>query len=265
MIALHARRWSGPLGAPDGQSIAVSYLARTLCDLGYSVRGHRDDHRSPPPFEHPLMQWAKREQVPSFDADLIITTFSQTIRRVAQAAVDAGANDRLVYWHHHGGLPPDYGCLQAAPSAFPAAVCLPPSSWAVEAGGERTGRRILVPGASAGKGGHVARRVADLCPDLRWYVLRSRCTNEDVRAWGSDIAPGIVPAVRGIPVVCTDLPELRASLGASAVYVPAQAPPEAWRDALRQALASPPPRLVLPPYREVVAGVLEQLQLRRAA
>ncbi len=271
-----SRRWGGPEGGPDGMAVAAAYLAHTLEALGHTVR------RLPGP-------------IPDFTADLTITTLQPQWRRAAQAAQDAGACNRIVYWHHHGGLQPDYGCLQAGALASGAPIILPPSSWAVEAGGECTGSDILVPGAGAEKGAHVARQVAERCPDLRWYVLRGRCSNEDVAAWrplAAEVAPGEVSAasflararavlaptrfetygltlveaaVRGIPVVCTDLPGTRAALGDSAIFVPIDAAPSIWAFALQTALASPLPRLVLPPYREVVAAALEQLQHRRAA
>jgi hypothetical protein len=116
-------------------------------------------------------------------------------------------------------------------------VVLPPSSWAAEAGGWRTGSEVLVVGAGPAKGGHVALEVAKLCPDLRWYVLQGRSSPEDrapgwtcpTRRWWPPLDEPITSsararvvlaptrfevhplllveaAVRGIPIVCTDMP-----------------------------------------------------------
>jgi len=293
-VEIHARRWGGPEGGADGMAVASSFLAFTLCQLGRAVRGV--GLTGAPPWSHPRMTWSKPGD-PDFAADLIITTIQPQWRRFAAAAVASGAAARTLYWHHHDELPPAEGCRRAAPPAFPEAeVCLPPSSWAVEAGGERMGDAVLVPGAGATKGGYIAAQAAFLCPDLRWFVLPCRHAPHDLLRWrelrNADIAAGPLPpeaflararavlsptraevhplalveaAVRGIPVVCTDLPGTRAALGSSAIYVPEDAPAREWAASLRRALASPTPRLRLPPYREVVAAALGQLCAERRA
>lgn len=294
-----ARRWGGPDGGPDGMAVAVSFLAYTLCQLGHEVHCYTAA-AGDAPWQHQRATWHLRPSLVSPDdatADLIITTIQPSLHRLRAWAAAAGALGRIVYWHHHDGIPADAGVMVAAPPAFPAApLCLPPSSWAVEAGGEVTGDAVLVPGAGATKGGYIAAQVAFLCPELRWFVLPCRHAPHDLLRWrelrNADIASGPMPppaflsraravlsptraevhplalveaAVRGIPVVCTDLPGTRAALGASAVYVPEDAPAREWADALRRALASPTPRLRLPPYREVVAGALAQLWAQRRA
>lgn len=263
-------------------AIAAAFLACTLGDLGHEVR---------------------RLEAPSgFDADLVITTVSPTWRRVSEQAVAAGAQARVVYWHHAGGVPEGRGCTLAAPPSIPPHggwsrhVVLPPSSWAAEAGGERTGGEILVPGCGPAKGGHIARAVAALCPGLRWYVLRGRSSAMDRAAWvglpGAEVAQELVEpaqflararavlaptrfevhpltlveaAVRGIPIVCTDMPSTRCAAQGSAIYVPMSAPPEAWAEALRAALDRPLPRLRLRPYREIVAAALSEMLGRATA
>lgn len=307
-IDVLARRWGSAEGGPDGMAVAASYLAFTLCELDFEVRGYRAPG-GVDPWQHPRMTWAVRANLATpddFTADLYITTISPTWRRTAEAARAAGTLDRLVYWHHHSGLPPSYGGLLAAPPAieptpdWSRAVVLPPASWAAEARGPRDGAEVLVPGASVAKGGHVAAAVAAICPDLRWYVLPGRAAPDDVARWcgfpsvevaRGHVAPAsflararlvlsptrfevhplalIEAAVRGIPVVCSDLPGTRAALGESAIFVPAAAGPRVWADAVRRALAAPLPLLRLRPYREVVSEALAQLlpaqALRRTA
>lgn len=281
-IDVMARSWGSPSGGQNGMAIAAAFLACTLVELGHQVR---------------------RIVAPDgFCADLIITTVQPTWRRTLAAGTAAGALDRLVYWHHAGGLPEGGGAILAAPPAIePAAgwsrhVVLPPSSWAAEAGGECTGDEILVASPGPAKGGHVALEVARLCPDLRWYVLRGRSSTQDQAPWralpNAVVADGLVEppsflararavlaptrfevhplllleaAVRGIPVVCTDIPATRHATGGLARFVPMQAPAEEWVSALRQALAEPAPRLRLRPYAQVVADALEQLVVDRRA
>jgi len=281
-----ARDWGSPAGGPNGMAVAVAFFAETLENLGHQVRriGASDD------------------QISRFDADLMITTFAGAWRRTLAYATKAGACERLVYWHHAGGVPEGSGSLLAAPPAVgPQAgwrrqVVLPPSSWAAEMGGERTGDEILVAGAGPAKGGHVALAVARCCPDLRWYVLQGRSSPADRVPWlalpHAEVAPGIArpfaflararallaptrfetyglliveAAVRGIPVVCTDLPATRSAAGDSAIYVPVTSPTEEWAAALRTALERPLPRLRLRPYADVVRDALEQLQCERMA
>lgn len=275
-IDVLARLWGTPAGGSNGMAIAAGFFAETLVRLGHEVR---------------------RLAAPDgFGADLIVTTIQPTWRRVVAAAADANALGRLVYWHHAGGVPPGQGALLAAPPAIgPQAgwaqhLVLPPSSWAAELGGERTGGEIVVAGAGPAKGGHIALEVARLCPDLRWYVLKGRSSPADRAPWHAlahaAVAEDIVEpaaflararavlaptrfevhplllveaAVRGIPIVCSDMPSTRAAAGESAVYVPTQAPPSAWAAALRDALEHPRPRLRLRPYAEVVRGFLQEL------
>lgn len=276
-IDILARNWGNPAGASNGMAIAAAFLACTLSELGHQVR-----------------RLASPE---GFDADMMITTISPTWRRTAAAAVTAGARERLVYWHHAGGVPDGHGCMLAAPpaigpqSGWARQVVLPPSSWAAESGGERTGREILVAGAGPAKGGHIALAVARRCPDLRWYVLQGRSSEADRAPWrsipGAEVASGIVEpeqflararavlsptrfevhplllveaAVRGIPIVCSDMPATRCAAGDSAIYVPMTAPPDAWAAALREALERPRPRLRLRPYTEVVQEAVGALR-----
>lgn len=295
IVDVHSRRWGNANGGPDGMAIAASFLAWTLCEMGHDVRGFSAPSGSPP-WEHPRMRWMRVGAEPEWTSDLIITTLQPQWRRFATAAFDADASDRLVYWHHYEQLPDAHGCAIAAPPAFPEArICLPPSSWAAEAGGEVTGDAILVPGAGALKGGFRAAETARLCPELRWFVLPCRHAPHDLDRWAGlgEVAPGpmaprrflararavlsptraevhplalVEAAVRGIPVVCSDLPGTRAALGESALYVDMDAPADVWAAALRQALAGGLPRLRLRPYAEVVADALHQLgALRRAA
>ncbi len=263
-------------------AIAAAFLACTLVELGHQVR--------------------RLSQSDGFDADLVITTIQPRLRHAVAAAQAVGALDRLVYWHHAGGVPAGRGCTLAAPPSigpqpgWARHVVLPPSSWAAEAGGECTGQEILVAGAGPAKGGHVALAVAQRCPDLRWYVLRGRSAPQDREPWralpGATVADEVVEpahflararavlaptrfdvhplllveaAVRGIPIVCTDMPATRCAAGDSALYVPMSAPPSEWASALRQALEQLLPRLRLRPYADVVRDALGELQGRAAA
>jgi hypothetical protein len=281
-IDVIARRFGSVAGAPDGMAMAAAFLADTLTGLGHQVR-----------------------QLPApdgFGADLIITTVSPTWRRIVAAAAAAGALERLVYWHHAGGVPDGQGCILAAPPSvdpqptWSRHVVLPPSSWAAEAGGECTGSEILVAGAGPAKGGHIALEVARMCWDLHWFVLRGRSALSDRAPWyalpNATVAENVVEpaqmlararavlaptrfdvhplllveaAVRGIPIVCSDMPATRCAAGDSAVYVPMAAPPVEWAAALRQALELRLPRLRLWPYAEVVHLALEQMHERRIA
>lgn len=186
--------------------------------------------------------------------------------------------------------------LRSMIGGWESVTILPPSSWAAAAGGEVGGDAILVPGAGAAKGGYIARAVAERCSDLRWYVLPGRHAQHDLQGWlamrHAEVAPERIPpaaflarvravlsptraemhpltlveaAVRGIPLVCTDLPATRATLGESAIYVPLDAPTHAWALALRTALDNPPPRLLLAAYADVVDHALDQIITRRAA
>ena len=282
-IDVIARGWGSPNGGPNGMAIAAAFLVETLADLGHKVR--------------------KLRAHDGFDADLIISTASSIWRRTAAAAVEAGATDRTVYWHHAGGVPPGAGCVLAAPPSVPMQpsgwsrhIVLPPSSWAAEAGGECTGSDIIVAGAGPAKGGHIALEVARLCPDLSWYVLQGRSAPADRLPWRSlpnaEVAVGIVEpshflgraravlsptrfdvhplllveaAVRGIPVVCTDMTATRCAAGPNAHYLPAKSPASEWAYALRKALERPMPKLRLRPYRQVVADALTEMTQGRAA
>jgi glycosyltransferase involved in cell wall biosynthesis len=278
-----ARDWGSPAGGSNGMAIAAAFLADTLIAMGHHVRrlGAPED----------------------FSADLIITTISGAWRRTLATAVKAGARERLVFWHHAGGVPEGGDCILAtSPSIGPHAgwrrhVVLPPSSWAAEAGGERTGSEIVVAGAGPAKGGHVALAVARICPDLSWYVLQGRSSGADQAPWlklpRAEVALRVVEppaflararallaptrfetygltlveaAVRGIPVVCSDLPATRSAVGDAATYVPMNAPAGEWAAALRQALERPaPPKLRLRPYADVVRDALAEMQGERVA
>jgi glycosyltransferase involved in cell wall biosynthesis len=281
-IDILARAWGGPAGASNGMAQAAAFLAETLAELGHQVR--------------------RLQQPDGFGADLVISTIQPRWRHAVTAATAAGALERLVYWHHAGGLPDGQGCTLAAPPAIAPEpgwarhVVLPPSSWAAEAGGERTGGEILVAGAAIPKGGHVALEVARLCPDLRWYVLHGRSSQQDHAPWlampnavvsekvadpaqflaraRAVLAPTrfevhplllVEAAVRGIPIVCTDMLATRCAAGGSAVYLRVTAPANEWAAALRQVLEQPLPRLRLRPYAEVVRDALVELQGRAAA
>lgn len=276
-IDVMARAWGGPEGASNGMAIAVAFFACTLARLGHEVR--------------------RTSAIADGHADLVVTADSVTWKRTLAHAATHGQLERLVYWHHAGGVPQGHGRVLAAPPATPPQagwsrhVVLPPSSWVAEAGGERTGGEIVVAGAGPAKGGHVALEVARRCPDLRWYVLQGRSAVTDRAPWqalpNAEVAPGVVEpsaflararavlaptrfetygltlveaAVRGVPVVCTDLPATRSALGESAIYVPMQAPAEEWADALRSALSRELPRLQLRPYAEVVTEAVEQMR-----
>lgn len=278
-----ARTWGGPQGGSNGMAVAAAYLAHTLSGLGHQVR--------------------QIGTIMDGSSGLIITTISATWRRTVAQAQAVGVADRLVYWHHAGGTPEGFGRILAAPPAigpqpgWSRHVVLPPSSWAAEAGGgARTGGEILVAGAAPAKGGHVALQVAHRCPDLRWYVLRGRSSVADRAAWlaleNAEVARGVVgpdvflgraravlaptrfevhplllveAAVRGIPIVCSDLPSTRFAAGDCATYVPVTAPAQQWVEALRGALARPANRLILPPYADVVRAALAEMQESRAA
>lgn len=272
-----ARDWGSPSGGVNGMAIAVAFFAETLERLGHQVR--------------------RSLELVDSSADLAIATITPTWRRTVARAEALGMLERLVYWHHASGLPKGYGrMLVTAPAIAPGPdwgrhVVLPPSSWAADSAGACTGGDIVVAGAAPAKGGHLALEVARLCPDLRWYVLKGRSAATDRAPWRElphavaaedAIAPAqflararvvlsptrfetygltlVEAAVRGIPVVCTDLPALRASLGSSAIYVHMNAPAAEWAQALRQALDDPPPRLRLPPYATVVAEAIERLR-----
>lgn len=282
-IDVLARAWGSETGGPNGMAIAAAYLGHTLSALGHEVR--------------PLAAYEDAS------ADLVITTCAPTWRRTVAAARKAGALGRLAYWHHAGGVPEGHDGVLLAPPAVetPASgwarrVVLPPSSWPAEAGGARTGSEILVAGAGPAKGGHVAFAVARRCTDLRWYVLRGRSASSDLAPWLSlphaTLAAGMVEpwhflararavlaptrfevhplllveaAVRGIPIVCTDLPSTRAAAGDVATYVPMTAPVEAWEADLRASLDRRPERLRLRPYVDVVRDALVEVQGGRAA
>jgi glycosyltransferase involved in cell wall biosynthesis len=288
-------------------AMAAAYLAFTLAELGHQVRGYTGGGATPA-WKHPRIEWRERSPLfgpSSFDADLIISTIQPQWRRLALDATKAGAIDRTVFWHHHGSVPQGLGGMLAGlnrPAVFGAqgwrsVLLLPPSSWAAEVVNRVVGDAILVPGAGAAKGGYIAREVAKLCPELRWYVLPGRHAAHDLQPWqalrNAEVAPGLVTpatflararavlsptreeihpltlveaAVRGIPIVCTDLPATRAALLDGASYVPLGAPPLAWAMALQGALRHQLEPLSLRPYAEVVAGALEQLAgARRAA
>ncbi len=298
------RRWGGPDGAPDGMSMAASYLAWTLCGMGHDVTGYVAGALEPP-WKHPRMKWTHRGNLATPDdwtADLVISTISGVWRRTAVAARGAGAEGRCVFWHHYGGLPPGFGCRLATltpmdvPADWSSAMVLPPSSWAAEGGGQPTGSEVLIPGTGRMKGGLCSVAVARLCPDLRFLVLPGRSGHSDLVPWkplkNAELVTGLMPpaaflaragavlsptkaesygltlleaAVRGIPVVCSDLPGPRAACNGSAVYLPESAPPEAWAKELRAAIASPPPPRVLPYYKEVALRVVWQHERARQA
>jgi len=275
-VAVLARVWGSRMGGPNGMAIAAGLLTETLEALGHDVRRAADPG--------------------VFEADLTITTVAAHWRRHAKRAQELGATSRLCYWHHAGGLPQGFDAILAAPPAIaPEAgwsrhVVLPPSSWAAEEGGERVGQEIVVAGAGPAKGGHIALQVARAMPNTRWLVLRSRSSEHDRAGWRSlpsaHVADDIIEpatllgrarlilsptrfevhplllveaAVRGIPIVCSDLPSTREAAGPSAFYVPMNAPAEAWAVAVHQALSCSPPKRRLPPYRDVVASALEQI------
>lgn len=277
-IEIVARLWGTSEGGPNGMAIATSFLADTLAELGHDVHGGA---------------------APKFDADLTVTVVSPTWRRTAATAAQAGALGRLVYWHHASGVPDGYGAMLATPPSVPTVepskgwarqITLTPSSWAAYAGGDCKGGEIVVSGAGPAKGGLIALQAARFLPGKRWLVLRGRSSQQDRDAWreiaGAEVTAGVMPpgpildraalvlsptrfdvhplllveaAVRGIPVVCTDMAATRAAAGPHATYVPMNAKPEVWADAVRRALDTRPPKLVLPPYRDVVSQALEQM------
>jgi hypothetical protein len=282
-IDVLARGWGTPAGGINGMAIAAAYFAETLDRLGHQVRrlGALDGTR----------------------ADLIVTTIAPTWRRTVAAAVVHGAHRRLAYWLHSGGVPDGHGAILAAPPAIAPTptwsrhVVLPPSSWVAE---ETTrapmGAEIVVAGASTAKGGHVARAAADYLPGVRWLVLQGRSSAQDRNVWASvpdaEVTRGLLEpteilararvvfsptrfevhplllveaAVRGIPIVCTDLPSTRAAAGEHAIYVPMNAPAGEWAAALRTALKLTPPRLRLRRYADVVADALVEMTEGRVA
>jgi glycosyltransferase involved in cell wall biosynthesis len=276
-IDVLARSWGSPAGGSNGMAIAAAFFAATLEQLGHVVR------RAPA-----IIDGA---------ADLVITTLSQTWHRTTMQAVDKGLGARLVYWHHAGGVPFGLGHVLAAPPAigpqpgWSRHVVLPPSSWAAEAGGEATGHEIVVAGAGPAKGGHIALEVARRLPSLRWLVLQGRSSSADQAPWralpNAEVASGVVApehflararailaptrfdvhplllveaAVRGIPIVCSDLPGTRAAAGDCATYVSMTSAAQGWALALLDALERPAKRLQLRPYADVVRGALDELQ-----
>jgi hypothetical protein len=279
-IDVIARSWGSAEGGSNGMDIAAAFLAHTLGELGHHVR--------------------TAGELIDGSADLAITTISATWRRTVARAAELGAADRLVYWHHAGGVPEGTGHVLAAPPSvepqpgWSRQVVLPPSSWAAEAGGDCTGNEILVPGAGPAKGGHVALEVAQRCPDLRWFVLRGRSAPSDRAPWlgleHAEVASAVVApasflararavlaptrfevhplllveaAVRAIPIVCSDLPSTRCAAADCAIYLPMTALAEEWEAALREALARPAKRLRLRPYADVVRQALGELQQAR--
>ncbi len=169
-------------------------------------------------------------------------------------------------------------------------VNLPPSSWAAEASAELgapAGQSILVPGASKAKGAQVALAVAKQIADVPWYVLPGRASPQEIDPWRkmphAVVALPCVPpdvflsqarvvlcpsraetyglamveaATRGIPVVTSDLPGPRFALGASATYLPMDAPVAQWVAAVRESLARPGARLALPRHEDLIISTL---------
>lgn len=296
-IDLLARRWGSAQGGRDGMAIAASYLAWTLADLGHEVRCSIPEG-SPHPWEHALVEWVHCLPImgpPDWTADLVITTISPAWRRTVIAAQRARARGRLIYWHHHGPVPPGHGCILArvAPGepaqGWAREIVLPPGSWALYEGDgeEPTGSSIVVLGATRAKGGDVSLAVARQVTDRPWYVLPGRAGGRELPPWRAlphavVAMPGLPPsiwldrarvvlsptraetyglamaeaAVRGIPVVTSDLPGPRHALGDVASYLPAGAPVSEWVAALRAALEQEPRRLRLPIYADVVEAAL---------
>ena len=297
-IAILARRWGGPNGGRDGMAIASAYLAWTLAELGHEVCCYAPEGAAPP-WEHPSVEWVHRRPLVAPDdwsADLAITTIAPAWRRTVIAAQQAGACDRLVFWHHHGPVPPGHGCVLARVAPGPPApgwsheLLLPPASWALYEGDEPTGRAIVVPGVSRAKGGNVALAVAEQVTDLPWYVLPGRATEQELAPWralphATVALPGLPPSVwlaqaravlsptraetyglamaeaaaRGVPIVTSDLPGPRFALGDVVRCLPVDATPAEWAAALYAALEQEPRRLRLPPYADVVTGALSSL------
>jgi len=298
VIVILARRWAGRDGSRDGMSVAASYLAWTLAEMGRQVRCLIPAGK-PLPWSHDLVDWAELRPEPrpeELRGDLIITTIAPTWRRVVVATQRAGCLERLVYWHHHGPVPPGYGCVLArvAPGSpapgWSRELVLPPASWALYEGGEPTGQAIVVPGVSRAKGGDIAVAVARLVSDLPWYVLPGRATEQELAPWralphATVALPGLPPAVwlaearavfsptraetyglamaeaaaRGVPIVTSDLPGPRFALGDVVRALRPNATPAEWAAALYAALNQEPRRLQPQPYPEVVAGALDPL------
>ena len=301
-VDILCRRWGGPDGGWNGMAVAVAYFAFVLAEMGHTVRGYAMPSYGPT-WTHPRIEWHGKHDLSRSDSwpDLTITTVSYLWPQTVRSALAAGARDRLVYWHHHPVMPPGQGALLASPPAVEPTngwarhVILPPSSWAADSPGECTGDAVFVSSASPAKGGPLACEIARLCPDLRWYVLPGRASPDHLAAWRAlphvELAAGPLPhlalldrarvvlsptrsevhplllveaAVRGVPIVCTDLPGCRAAASAAS-FVQRDAPAEVWAAALREALARPQERLVLPPYREVVERALGELRPAGAA
>lgn len=297
-IDILARRYGGPDGGPEGLAIAVSRFAFVLCELGHDVRVYVGES-TPAPWHHARATWIPRVPLfepEDFDADLIIATMQPAWRRTAIAAEKNGAQGRTVYWHHYGEPPPGLGCVLATPTPIAApgdyvrSLVLPPSSWALESGGDRSGDAVLVPGAGLSKGGRRAFEVAEGFADLPWLVLPGRASPGDLAPWrqrqGATIAAlqslpetflararavlsptaaetyGLTlaeAAVRGIPVVCSDLPATRHVLAGVATLMAPGSDTAAWSQGLRDALAAPAKRLRLPPYAETVAAFVASM------
>jgi len=301
VIVILARRWAGRDGSRDGMSVAASYLAWTLAEMGRHIRCLIPAGKQRP-WSHDLVEWAELRPEPTpkeLRGELVITTIAPTWRRVVVAAQRAGCVERLVYWHHHGPIPPGYGCTLARVAPGPPAsgwsreLVLPPASWALYEGGEPTGRAVVVPGLSHAKGGDVALAVARLMPDLPWYVLPGRASEQELGPWrklphATVALPGLPPAVwlaqaravfsptraetyglamaeaaaRGVPVVTSDLPGPRFALGDVVRSLPPNATPTEWAAALYAAMHQEPRRLQPQPYPDVVAGALATLPER---
>ena len=199
-------------------------------------------------------------------------------------------------------MPPGCGAILArvAPSperarGWSRELVLPPASWALCAGGERTGAEIVVPGVSRAKGGAVALQVARLIPELRWTVLAGRASEAELQPWrefgATVLPPGVAPeawlsrarlvlsptraetyglamaeaAARGIPVVTSSLPGPLFALGDAATYLPTDAPARAWVEAVQGALEAQSVRLQPQAYPEVVERALSLGTPRRDA
>jgi hypothetical protein len=179
-------------------------------------------------------------------------------------------------------------------------LVLPPSSWAADIAGpiaQERGDVVVVPGAGPAKGGPVALAVAQRSRGVRFLLLPGRSTEHDLAPWralpNAEVASGraapesflararavlsptraeihpltlMEAAVRGIAVVCTDLPSTRAATGGHALFVPDRAPVPIWTAILARALAGgAAPRLRLPPYAETVQAFLERFTPARSA
>jgi glycosyltransferase involved in cell wall biosynthesis len=285
-------------------AVASSYLAWTLAELGHEVTCYLAPGE-PIPWTHELAEWRHRSPADGPDdwhADLTIATSAPSWPHMTCLASKAKALGRLVFWHHYGPVPPGCGAILArvAPSTERAKgwgleIVLPPASWALYAGGERTGAEIVVPGAAKAKGGPIALQVARLLPELRWTVLAGRASEAELRPWrevgATVLQPGLAPeawlsrarlilsptraetyglamaeaAALGIPVVTSDLPGPRFALGDAATYLPTDAPAQAWADAVQAALDTDPVRLQPQAYPEVVRRALALGAPRRSA